>query len=169
VKPFGIQAFDATNGQKMWESEKFKKGITNAFTSGNSVIVCSGKALYSLDIASGKDNYEIDLKPDDINLAQKIIDYKDKVIIVGEKGVSSHNKSDGKLVCSGRWKSGDYAGIFGKTLLFQRDNDDIAAYDVETCKFKYYDTRKGAVSKLSDDGLNVYVWEKKAITKLSTQ
>jgi hypothetical protein len=73
------------------------------------------------------------------------------------------------MVCSGRWKSGDYMGMYGKTLLFQRDNDDIAAYDVETCKFKYYDARKGATSMLSDDGMYVYVWEKKSITKLSTQ
>jgi hypothetical protein len=169
VKPFGVQAFDVTNGKKLWESERFKKGITNAFTSGNAVIVCSGKALYSLDLNSGKDNYEIELKADDINLAQKILDYKDKVIIVGEKGVSSHNKSNGALVASGRWKSGDFMGLYNKSLLFQRENGDIAAYDVETCKFKYYDARKGAISKLSDDGMYVYVWEKKTITKLSTQ
>ena len=169
IKPFGLQAFDATNGKKLWESERFKKGITNAFTSGNSVIVCSGKALYSLDLVTGKDNYEIDLKADDINLAMKIIDYKDKVLVVGEKGVSSHNKSDGKLAASGRWKSGEFMGLYNQSLLFQRENGDVAAYDVETCKFKYYDARKDAVSKLSDDGMYVYVWEKKTITKLSTQ
>ena len=169
VKPFGIQAFDATNGKKRWESERFKKGITNAFPSGNNLIVCSGKELYSLDFLTGKEAYEVLLKSDDINLAQKILDYKDKVIIVGEKGVSSHTKSDGKLVCSGRWKSGDFRGVYGNSILFERENADVAAYDVETCKFKYYDARKGATSRLSDDGKFVYVWEKKTITKLSTQ
>jgi outer membrane protein assembly factor BamB len=169
VKPNGVQAFSATNGQKLWESERFKKGITNGFPSGNDFIVCSGKALYSLDIKTGKEKYEVALKADDVNDAQKIIDYKDHVIVVGEKGIATHTKSDGKLVTSGRWKSGEYAGMFGKTLLFQRDNDDIAAYDVETCKYKYYDARKGATSRLSDDGMNVYVWEKRSMTKLSTQ
>lgn len=169
VKPNGVQAFNATDGSKLWESERFKKGVTNGFPSENNFIVCSGKALYSLDIKTGKENYEIPLGPDEINDAQKIIDYKDHIIVVGEKGVANHNKSDGKLVSSGRWKSGDFAGLYGKTLLFQRDNDDIAAYDVETCKYKMYNARKESVSFLSDDGMYVYIWEKKTISKLSTQ
>lgn len=169
VKPYGIQAYSSTDGKQLWESERFKKGITNAFPSGNNLIVCSGKALYSLDIATGKESFEIDLKADDINLAQKILDYKDKIIVVGEKGVACHAKSDGKLVCSGRWKSGDFHGMYGTSLLFERENSDVAAYDVETCKYKYYDARKGSTSKLSDDGKFVYVWEKKSISKLATQ
>jgi hypothetical protein len=77
--------------------------------------------------------------------------------------------SDGKLVCSGRWKEGEFKGLYSNTLLFERENSDIAAYDVESCKYKYYDARKGATSMLSDDGKYVYVWEKKSITKLATQ
>jgi outer membrane protein assembly factor BamB len=169
VKPNGLQAFDANNGSKIWESERFKKGITNAFISANNLIVCSGKALYSIDIKTGKENYEIALAGDDINDAQKIIDYKDRVIVVGEKGIATHSKADGKMIAGGRWKSGEFAGMYGKTLLFQRENDDIAAYDVETCKFKTYNARSGATSKLSDDGMYVYLWEKKNISKLSTQ
>lgn len=169
VKPNGVQAFNANDGALLWESERFKKGITNGFVSGDNFIVCSGKALYSLNIKSGKENYEILIKADDIGDAQKIINYKDNVIVVGEKGISNHAKADGKLGSSGRWKSGDYAGMYGKTLLFQRENDDIAAYDVETCKYKVYNARKDSVSKLSNDGMNVYVWEKKTISKLSTQ
>lgn len=169
VKPNGLQAFNAKDGSKLWESERFKKGITNGFLSGNNFIVCSGKALYSMDIKTGKESYEVPIAADDINDAQKIIDYKDNVLIVGEKGISSHSKTDGKLLNSGRWKSGEFAGMYGKTLLFQRDNDDIAAYDVETCKYKTYNARKGAVSKLSNDGMYVYVFEKKIISKLSTQ
>ena len=169
VKPNGMQAFDTRTGAKIWESERFKKGITNAFVSGDNLLVCSGKALYSISISEGKENYEVQLAADEINDAQKIIDYKDRVIIVGEKGVSNHMKSDGKLMASGRWKSGDYAGMYGKYILFQRENDDIAAYDVETCKYKVYNARKESISKLSDDGMYVYVWEKKSVTKLSTQ
>jgi outer membrane protein assembly factor BamB len=169
VKPFGVQAYDATNGKQLWESDRFKRGITNAFPSGNNLIVCSGKELYSLDVLTGKEAYEVVLKDDDINLAQKILDYKDNVIIVGEKGISTHAKADGKLVASGRWKSGEFRGLYGNTLLFERENADVAAYDVETCKFKYNDARKDATSRLSNDGKYVYVWEKKNITKLSTQ
>lgn len=169
VKPNGMQAFDSRTGAKIWDSERFKKGITNAFVSGDNLLVCSGKALYSLSISAGKENYEIALAADDINDAQKIIDYKDRVIIIGEKGIANHQKSDGKLMASGRWKSGEYAGMYGNTVLFQRENDDIAAYDVESCKYKVYNARKESISKLSDDGMYVYVWEKKTVTKLSTQ
>ncbi len=169
VKPNGVQAFNASNGEKLWESERFKKGITNGFPiDNNRFIVCSGKALYSLDIKSGKENTEIALGDDDIGLAQKIIDYNDRVIVVGEKGIAGHNKIDGKLINSGRWKSGDFAGLYGNTLLFQRENDDFAAYNVETSKYLTYNARKNSVSKLSLDGRFVYVWEKNSVAKLST-
>ncbi len=168
VKPNGVQAFNATNGQKLWESERFKKGITNGFPVGANFIVSSGKALYSLDIKTGAEKAEVVLTDDDIGLVQKILDYPDRVIVVGEKGISGHNKTDGKLINSGRWKSGDFAGLYGKTLLFQRENDDFAAYDVETCKFLSYNARKNSVSKLSSDGQFVYVWEKNTVSKLTT-
>lgn len=168
VKPNGVQAYNATNGEKLWESERFKKGITNGFPAGDKFIVSSGKALYSLDLKTGKENVEIALGDDDIGLVQKIIDYNDRVLVVGEKGLSTHTKTDGKLMNSGRWKSGDFAGLYGKTLLFQRENDDIAAYNVETCKFLTYNARKNSVSKLSNDGKFVYVWEKSSVAKLAT-
>jgi outer membrane protein assembly factor BamB len=169
VKPNSLQAFDASNGSKIWDSERFRKGITNAFVSGNNVIVCSGKALYSMDIKSGKESYEVQLGDDNIGLAQKIIDYKDRVLVVGEKGLASHTKSDGKLVTSGKYKSADFNGMYGKTLLMMTEREDIAAFDVETCKYKQFNARSGSVSKLSDDGMFVYLWEKRTITKLSTQ
>lgn len=168
VKPNGVQAFNSTNGEKLWESERFKKGITNGFPSNGNFIVSSGKALYSLDIKTGAEKAEVALSNDDIGLVQKIIDYSDRVIVVGDKGISGHSKTDGKLINSGRWKSGDFAGLYGKTLLFQRDNDDFAAYDVETCKYLYYDARKNSISKLSADGKFVYVWEKNSVSKLGT-
>jgi outer membrane protein assembly factor BamB len=168
AKPLGVMAYDATNGKQLWESERFRKDITNAFIADRNLIIASGKALYSLDIKSGKDNYEIQLGDDKIGLAQKIVDYKDKVIVIGEKGVASHAKSDGKLASSGKYKTADYAGMYGNMLIMETEKNDIAVFDVESCKFKQYDARKGASSRLSDDGQNVYVWDKKELLKLST-
>jgi outer membrane protein assembly factor BamB len=68
VKPMNVQCFNAISGEQLWESEKMKKGLTNLFPSGENVIVCSGKALYSLDINTGKENYERELKEDNIGL-----------------------------------------------------------------------------------------------------
>ncbi|HNQ12289.1 MAG TPA: PQQ-binding-like beta-propeller repeat protein [Bacteroidia bacterium] len=169
VKPNGVQAFDASTGQKKWDSERFKKGITNMFVADNNVYVCSGKALYSMNIESGNENYEVHLGDDGIGLAELIKEYKDKVLIIGEKGLASHTRSDGKLVAASKYKKADFAGMYGKTLLMQTEKSDIAAYDVETCKYKDYNARKGSSAKLSNDGMSVYVWERKTISKLSTQ
>ncbi len=54
-------------------------------------------------------------------------------------------------------------------------NSDIAVYDVSTCKYKSFDARKGAMTYMSNDGLNVYVFEsggmlkKSKFTKLSAE
>ncbi len=59
VNPCGIQALNASDGKLVWESERFRKGITNMISFNGNTIVCSGKALYSLDIATGKEKYEV--------------------------------------------------------------------------------------------------------------
>jgi hypothetical protein len=50
---------------------------------------------------------------------------------------------------------------------------DFAIYDLNTCKYKVFDARKGATAFLTDDGLNLVLFEsgsmmrKSKITKLS--
>ena len=105
VKPTGVQCFSAKDGSSIWDSERFKKGITNMFPFQQSVIVCSGKELYSLALADGKENYGVALSADGIGVAEKILDYKDKVLIVGSKGVSSHAKDNGKYIASSKYKT----------------------------------------------------------------
>ncbi|MDD3744632.1 MAG: PQQ-binding-like beta-propeller repeat protein, partial [Lentimicrobiaceae bacterium] len=59
VKPNGVQAFNTNDGKLAWQSERFRKGITNMVNEDNYVVVCSGKALYKIDINSGKELYEV--------------------------------------------------------------------------------------------------------------
>jgi outer membrane protein assembly factor BamB len=181
VKPLNIQCFNAETGVQIWESEKMKKGLTNLFLSGENIIVCSGKALYSMDIKSGKENYEIALKEDNIGLADLIIDFKDQVVILGEKGVSTRSKADGKLIGASKFKKSSpvtYNGqiIYGDhTLALATIKSDFAVYNVENCKYKSFDARKGATAYLSDDGQSLYVFEsggmlrKSKLTKLTAQ
>ncbi len=165
VKPMNVQCFNAITGEQLWESEKMKKGLTNLFLSGNNAIICSGKALYSMDIATGKENYEMALNEDNIGLADLILDYNDQVVIIGEKGVSSRKKSDGSLTNSSKFKrsvpishNGQY--IYGdKTLALYTKGSDYAVYDLKTIEYKRFDARKGAMAYLSDDGLGLYVFE----------
>ena len=104
VKPFNVQGFDAASGKSLWQSEKMKKGLTNLYPDGNDIIVCSGKALYKMDSKTGKEKYEVDITKDGVSQANKILDYKDNVIIIADKGVSIHKKSDGSIVKSAKYK-----------------------------------------------------------------
>jgi outer membrane protein assembly factor BamB len=177
VRPYNVQAFNAADGKQIWESDRFKKGISNMFLNGKDLIVCSGKALYNVDYKTGKEKYEVSLEADDISLAEKIIDpeslgenvNKDNVIIVGSKGVSAHNMKTGAKVWANRTKAGDFNGIYGTTAFYQKENDDQFAIDVNTGKATFYNARKDAKAEYSSDGNYLYAFEKKVITKLSTK
>lgn len=180
VKPMNVKCYDAVTGEQKWESEKMKKGLTNMFTSGQNLIVCSGKALYSIDIESGKENYEKEIKEDNIGLADLILSFNDQVIIIGEKGVSSRSIADGALKASSKFKrstpvSHNNQYLFGNTMVLVTKNADFAAYDLNTCQYKVFDGRKGATAYLQDDGSSLYVFEsggmmrKSKFTKLSAK
>lgn len=164
IKPMNVQCFNAVTGEQLWESDKMKKGLTNLFPSENNVIVCSGKALYSIDINTGKENYEVELKEDNIGLADIILDYNDKVVIIGEKGVSLRNKADAKLTNSSKFKksnplsyNGEY--IYGDRMALYTKGSDFAVYNLKTVNYKRFDARKGASAYISNDGAYLYVFE----------
>ncbi|MFZ4548923.1 MAG: PQQ-binding-like beta-propeller repeat protein [Bacteroidales bacterium] len=177
VRPYNVQAFNVSDGKQIWESDRFKKGISNMILNGKDLIVCSGKALYNVDYKTGKEKYEVSLDKDDISLAEKIINpeslgenvNKDNVIIVGSKGVSAHNMKTGEKVWANRTKNGDFNGIYGTTAFYQTESDDQFAIDVNSGKATYYNARKNAKAEYSSDGNYLYAFEKKVITKLSTK
>ena len=171
VKPYGVQAFNTSDGAFRWESEKFKKGITNGVTVGNNHIVCSGKSLYSIDIGTGNDNYEVPVSKGGVGLAQLILPYGDDIIVVvGEKGLSSFKASDGSFIKNAVYKKSALSGQINNIVLMKTDKDDIAAFDLSSMTFKKYNARKGAMTSLErEDAKYVYVYEKKTVTKLATQ
>jgi outer membrane protein assembly factor BamB len=177
VKPYNVQAFNVSDGKQAWESERFKKGISNMFPEGNELIVSSGKALYKVDYKTGKELYEVDLADDDISLAEKIIHpaslgedvNKENVIIVGSKGVSAHNMKTGKLVWAVRTKTGDFNGIYGTTAFYQKENDDQFAIDVNTGKATFYNARKNSMVEYSSNGKYLYSFEKKTVSKMAAK
>ncbi len=171
VKPNGVQAFNASDGSLLWESEKFKKGITNGITVGGNHIVCSGKSLYSINIKNGEDNYEVPVSKGGVGLAELILPYDDDiVVVVGEKGLSTFKAKDGSFIKNAIYKSSTMSGQIGDIVLMKTDKDDIAAFDLSTMTYKKYDARKGAETWLErEDAKYVYVYEKKTVTKLSTK
>ena len=170
VRPYGIQAFNANDGTLAWESEKFKKGITNAISFGDNNIVCSGKELYSLDIATGTEKYEVPVSKGGVGLAQMILPFKDNIIVVvGEKGVSTFDAHTGEVINSGKYRTSSLEDRIDDILVMKTDKADIGTFDLNTCKYKDFKARTGAMTTLSRDGNFVYVYEKKTVTKLSTR
>lgn len=177
VKPYEVQAFSTNDGTKSWDAERFRKGITNIFPSGNNIVVSSGKALYSLDYKTGKEAYEIPLGDDDIGLAEKIVNpaelgdniSKDYVIVLGEKGVSSHNIATGAKVWAVKTKKGEFSGIFGENIFFDTEKGDYFSINANTGKAKFFDSRKNSKSIVSLDGKSIYVFEGKKILKVSAE
>lgn len=169
VNPCGVQALNTSDGKLVWESERFRKGITNMISFGGNTIVCSGKALYSLDIATGKEKYEVPVAKGGVGLATQIQPFKDDVIVVvGEKGVSTFNANSGELLNSGKYRTSSLEDRVDNILIMKTDKADIGTFDLNTCKYKDFKARTGAITTLSRDGNFVYVYEKKVVTKLST-
>ncbi len=169
VKPWGLQAFNTSDGSLAWDSERFKKGISNSFTIDGNVLITSGKALYSIKAENGDLNYEIELKDDGIGRGEKLELYNDKAVVIGAKGVATHNISDGKLVASGKYKKSYLEDYNGDFLIMKTDGADIACFDLKDCSFKQFNARKGASISLTDEADFVYVYEKKDVTKLKVK
>jgi len=171
VKPNGIQAYNTSDGSLRWESEKFKKGITNGIAVGGNHIVCSGKSLYSINLETGADNYEVPVSKGGVGNAQMILPYGEKtIVVVGEKGLSTFNADDGSFIKKSVYKSATPSGQIGDIVLMKTDKDDFAAYNLATITYTQYNAKKGAITWLErEDAKYVYVYEKKTVTKLSTE
>lgn len=169
VKPCGIQVFSTDDGSFVWESERFKKGITNALIVDDQLVVCSGKELYGLDLATGAERYTVPVNKGGVGLAQQIMEHKGKVIVVGDKGISSFDMATGEPVASGKYKKSEVDGRNGDRLILKTEKADIACFDLDDCSFQQYDARKDATNSLSTCGNFVYVYEKKNVTKLATR
>lgn len=169
VKPNGVQTFSTTDGKLVWDSERFRKGITNMIEAGNEVIVSSGKSLYKMDVNTGKELYEVPVAKGGVGNAQMIFPFKDMVAVIGEKGVSTFKMNNGDLVANGKYKSSMLEDRFDNIVIMKTDGADIAAFDLNTCKFLEFKARKGATTSLTTDGSFVYVYESKTVTKVKTE
>lgn len=169
VKPNGIQAFNTTDGSLAWDSERFRKGITNAVVVDDKFIVCSGKELYSMDVATGAEQYVVPVAKGGVGNADQIMTYKDNVVVIGDKGVSTFSAKTGELVAQGKYKKSDLEDYEGDRMILKTAGSDIACFNLNDCTYKQFNARKGATTSLSTEGDFVYVYEKKNVTKLATR
>lgn len=169
VKPNGIQAFSTADGSLAWESERFRKGITNAVVVGDQFIVCSGKELYSMDIATGVEKYAVPVSKGGLGLADQIMVYKDMIVVIGDRGVSTFNSRTGEPVAMGKYKKSDLEDFEGDRMILKTEKADIACFDLDDCTYKQFNARTGAITSMSTDGNFVYIYEKKNVTKVGTR
>ncbi|MCF8368912.1 MAG: PQQ-binding-like beta-propeller repeat protein [Bacteroidales bacterium] len=170
VKPFGVQALNASDGTMAWESERFKKGITNSVSFDNYYIVCSGKALYSMDINSGDEKYEVPVAKGGVGQASLVMKYGDDVIVViGEKGVSTFKAQDGDLIGSGKYKSASLESRIDDVVILKTAKADLAAFTLPDCNYKEFKAKTGAGTSVTTNGEHIFVYEKKLVTKLKTR
>jgi len=168
VKPNGLQAFNTKDGSFAWESEKFKKGITNAYVYENNLLCSSGKELYKINYSDGQELYSVPVTDGGVGLAVEIMPYKDKMIVIGEKGISAYTPADGKFLFSGKYKAATMEDVFDNILIMKTDKADIASFDLDSGKFTEFKAKTGATTTLTTDGKFVYVYEDKVVTKLKT-
>lgn len=170
VKPMGVQAFDAQNGAFKWESERFKKGITNMVYHNGDILVCSGKAYYGMEANSGKEKFEVNVKDDGNGLATRIFEHNGKLVVVGEKGISLYSLEEGgKLIKANKYKKSDLEQIEGDIMIMKTAKADIAAFDLNDASFTEFKARKGATTFLSRTADYVYIYEKKKMKKVKTK
>ena len=168
VKPNGLQAFNTKDGSLAWESEKFKKGITNAYVLENKILCSSGKELYKIDYKTGNEEYSVPVTDGGVGLAVKILPYKDKMIVVGEKGISAYNPVDGKFIYSGKYNAPSLEDVLDNILIMKTETADIASFNLDTGVFKEFKAKTGASTTLTTDGKFVYIYEDKVFTKVKT-
>lgn len=169
VKPNGVQAFNTTDGSLAWSSERFRKGITNAVMLGDQFVVCSGKELYSIDAATGAEKFVVPVAKGGVGNADQILTYKDQVVVIGEKGVSTFNMTTGEPIASGKYKKADLDDVNGDRLILKTEKADIACFNLDNCTYKQFKARNGASTNMSTDGNFVYVYDKRNVTKLATR
>jgi hypothetical protein len=168
VKPNGLQAFNTKDGSLAWESEKFKKGITNAYVYENNIMVSSGKELYKINYKNGDELYSVPVTEGGVGLATEIMPYKDKMIVVSEKGISAYNPEDGKFLYSGKYREAQLEDVFDNILIMKTEKADIASFDLDSGKFTEFKAKTGATTTLTTEGKFVYVYEEKVVTKVKT-
>lgn len=169
VKPNGIQAFNTSDGSLAWDSERFRKGITNAVVIDDQFVVCSGKELYSMDIATGAEKFVVPVAKGGVGNADQIMTYQDKIVVIGDKGVSTFDMKTGNAVASGKYKKSDLEDHEGDRMILKTAKADIACFDLDNCAYKEFKARTGAITSMSTDGNFVYVYDKKNVTKVGTR
>ncbi|MEL7146076.1 MAG: PQQ-binding-like beta-propeller repeat protein [Bacteroidota bacterium] len=128
---FGLRGFDVNTGKVTWESDKFKARITNMAVDNGNVYAASAKFFYSIDAASGKENYQVDFKATKVGKPKFSFDIGEAVTIIGDKGVTAFNKADGSALYSSEKIKNIVSYYVKKEKVYLQDKkDDLIQLDL---------------------------------------
>jgi outer membrane protein assembly factor BamB len=167
--PYGVEALDATNGELVWRSERFSKGVTNSFVHNGELVIASGKELYNLNPDNGNEKYSESVKDDGIKETEQIFKVDNNVVVVCTKGLSSYVIADGKKNWTVKTKKGDLTTVNNGMAFYSTDKNDLVVVDLSTGKYTTYDARKDSDTDIYEDGQYILVYEKDKVTKLQTK
>ncbi|MEZ4759958.1 MAG: hypothetical protein R2810_09230 [Flavobacteriales bacterium] len=86
---------------------KFKKGITNAIVVNGKFTCAAASELYNMDLATGAEKYVVPVAKGGVGQASTTMPYKDMVVVVGDKGVSTFSTETGEPVASNGHKKSE--------------------------------------------------------------
>ncbi|WP_421763977.1 PQQ-binding-like beta-propeller repeat protein [Ekhidna sp.] len=133
VGKFGLRGFNADNGTEKWNSDKFKGAITKMATDGANVFAASNKYFYSIKAKNGVENYQVDFKATKVGKPKFSYDIGEAVTIMGTKGVTAFQKSNGEtLYSSEKIKKIERTYERGGKLYVQNEKDDLTLLDLQT-------------------------------------
>ncbi|MEQ9402495.1 MAG: PQQ-binding-like beta-propeller repeat protein [Cyclobacteriaceae bacterium] len=133
VGKFGLKGFSEKDGTNIWESDKFKGSITKMATDGENVFAASDKFFYSIKAKNGSENYQVDFKATKVGKPKFSYDIGEAVTIMGTKGVTAFQKSNGEaLYSSEKIKNIERVYERGNKLYVQNEKDDLTLLDLAT-------------------------------------
>jgi len=73
------------------------------------------------------------------------------------------------LLTSGKYKTAGLFQRFEDLVIMKTEKSDVAAFDVDTGKYKEFKAKTGSGFSLTSSGEYLFVYEKKVVTKLNTR
>jgi outer membrane protein assembly factor BamB len=164
--PYGIAALEAASGKLLWNTEKFKGGITTIVAGEDAVYCASGEFFYGINAADGSDKFAIARKELKLGEPRWTLDNGSNVVVVSENGVSAHAKADGSVVWKVPFKGiTNYQFEGDNFFVNSADEEKLAGIDLATGKLKgeleYGDVRY----TFTEDGEYIFTFDGPAVCK----
>lgn len=166
--PFGLKAFDESTGKLMWQTEKFDDRITNIMQIGNNLYVADKTHLYSVNLQTGANNFEVETKPAKVGEPCFVFSNQNDICLFTENGIIAYTP-DGKFKYAYKIKDLNIDGSvqYGNTY-YLKNEDGLFAVDLNTGKETgKYEYMKDFKYGFKENGKSLFLLGEKKVLKYS--